>query len=107
MGGRRFLIVHHATAGNAHDAEVLSAALRQAVPGCETAAAALPEHFSQDYGSDVSGFCPRARGGWDALFLIECARLNAPLFDPGFARRYVYVPHGEWARPQDAAKDRK
>ena len=104
MTNRQFLIVHHATAGNAHDAEVLVAALRGASPGCHAAVLTLPEHFSQDYRSDIGGLCPRPpRGMWDSVFLIECARYNPPLLNPGFAKRYVYVPHVEWVRPVDEA----
>lgn len=103
MPGRRYLIVHHATIGNAHDAEVLAAALARVAPGAEIATASLPAWFNRDYRADAHDLVPAARGGWDALFLLETARLNRPLFDPGFARRYVYVPYVEWLNEDDEA----
>lgn len=102
MPPKQFLVVYPDTYGNAHDADVLSASLKQAFPDCSVASLPMRAHLYADYRSDVSALCPSPKGGtYDALFLIEHARLNPPFFNPGFARRIIYVPHVEWVMPVD------
>lgn len=104
MSQRRFLIVHPDTRGNAHDAGVLGAALQRAFSGASVTFLHLTGEFYHDYQRPVGPRCPRPpKGGFDAIFMIELAWLNPPFFDPGFAKRFVYVPHIEWMNAKDEA----
>lgn len=100
----QFLIVYPDTKGNAHDAAVLGAALNVGFSGAQVTYLPLSGAFDHDYKSDLGRVCPHPKqGSYDAVFLIELARLNAPLLDPGFAKRVIYVPHIEWLNEADEA----
>lgn len=100
----QFLIVYPDTKGNMHDAVVLGAALNANFSRTQVTYLPLNSDLNHDYRRDLGKMCPHPkRGGYDAVFLIELARLNAPLLDPGFAKRVIYVPHIEWMNEADEA----
>jgi hypothetical protein len=97
----RILIVHHDTLGLAHDARVLSHAIKQSTLECRIARLLIPKRMLTDYRTalDVEAVAPLAP--FDCTVILEHAHANPPLFDRGFSRSICYVPNMEWLNAAD------
>lgn len=100
----KIAIVHHATAGLAHDTAVLADALLAAQPQARVLEWTLPAWSMRDAARPIAPppeLQPHVP--FDLLFLLERAHANAPLLERSFARRVVHVPNPEWLSAQDEA----
>lgn len=100
----KIAIVHHATAGLAHDTAVLADALLAAQPQARVLEWTLPDWCMRDTARPIAP-PPQLQPHvpFDLLFLLEHAHPNAPLLERSFARRVIQVPNPEWLSTQDEA----
>ena len=95
-------IVHHDTMGLAHDARVLTAALKATFTNPIICRVVIPRPLADDYSKafDIPPEVTRATP-FDFMFLLEHAHSNPPFSVDAFARYRIYVPNIEWLNSLD------